>query len=185
MKEKAEPNLSWNNVKEKLSTADNTGLVALVKDMYALSESNKVFLHSRLGLGQDILYPYKAAISRWLSPNMGKGQEISVAKAKKAISDHKKAVGRIEGTVELMTYFCEVGIRFGTQEFLDDARYYDSLVKMFAQVLAVSKDMPPEQRTKIMDRLDAVRQKSDKVGYGIWEDMTALITDYTLDESRE
>ena len=40
MKETAEPNLSWNNVKEKLSTADNTGLVALVKDMYALSESN-------------------------------------------------------------------------------------------------------------------------------------------------
>ena len=45
----------------------------------------------RRGLGDEVLKPYKATIDRWLWPDMFKNQDTSVSKAKKAISDYKKA----------------------------------------------------------------------------------------------
>ena len=42
--------------------------------------------------------PYKATIDRWLWSDVLKNQDISVAKAKKALSDYKKAIGQSEGT---------------------------------------------------------------------------------------
>ena len=44
----------------------------------------------RLGLGDDVLKPYKATIDRWLWLDVFKNQDTSVAKAKKAIADYKK-----------------------------------------------------------------------------------------------
>ena len=36
-----------------------------------------------------------------------KGQNVSVAKAKKAISDYKKATGLPQGVAELSVFYCE------------------------------------------------------------------------------
>ena len=41
-------------------------------------------MHARFDLGDDILKPYKASIERWLSPDVFRGQDVSVSKAKKA-----------------------------------------------------------------------------------------------------
>ena len=37
-------------------------------------------------------------------PDLIKGQNVSVAKAKKAIADYRKAVGRAEGITELCVF---------------------------------------------------------------------------------
>jgi hypothetical protein len=54
-----------------------------------------------------VLEPYKATIDRWVCPDVMRNQEISVAKAKKAISDYKKAIGRPEGLADLTVFYCE------------------------------------------------------------------------------
>ena len=54
-----------------------------------------------------MLKPYKASIDRWLWPNVIKNQDTSVAKAKKTITDYKKAIGQAEGLAELMVFYCE------------------------------------------------------------------------------
>ena len=84
---------SWTNVKAKLADLDRAGLLGLVQDLYAASKDNQAFLHARLHLGEDVLKPYKATIDRWLWPDVFKNQDTSVAKAKKAITDYKKASG--------------------------------------------------------------------------------------------
>jgi hypothetical protein len=84
---------SWSDVKTALLDFDRAGLRGLVQDLYAASKDNQAFLHARLGLGHDQLRPFKASISRWISPDLMKGQPISVSKAKKAIADYKKAIG--------------------------------------------------------------------------------------------
>ena len=42
----------------------------LVQALYATGKENKVFLHTRFGLGNDVLEPYKATHSRWVCPDM-------------------------------------------------------------------------------------------------------------------
>ncbi|HEX7814980.1 hypothetical protein [Dyella sp.] len=54
---------------------------------------------------------------------MSKGQDISIAKAKKAITDYKKAVGQPEGLAELMVFFCERAMGFSDDLGLDDEGY--------------------------------------------------------------
>src|SRR6476620_2741900 len=88
---KASP--SWTDVKARLADYDRAGLLGLVQDLYAGSKDNQAFLHARLQLGEDVLEPYKAAMDRWLWPDVFKNQDTSAAKAKKAIADYKKASG--------------------------------------------------------------------------------------------
>lgn len=79
-------NPSWIDIKAKLADIDRAGLLGLVQGLYAASKDNQAFLHARLHLGGEVLKPYKATIARWLWPDVFKNQDISVAKAKKAIS---------------------------------------------------------------------------------------------------
>ena len=81
---------TWSDVRTALLDFDRAGLRGLVQDLYTPSKDNQAFLHARLGLGHDQLQPCKASISRWISPDLMKGQPISVSKAKKAIADYKK-----------------------------------------------------------------------------------------------
>jgi hypothetical protein len=80
-------------VKAGLREFDRTALLGLLQDLYGASKENQAFLHARLNLGSNPLDPYKAAISRWICPDVFRNQPVSVAKAKKAISDYKKAIG--------------------------------------------------------------------------------------------
>src|SRR3977135_3509516 len=68
---------SWSDVKTALLDFDYAGLRGLVQDLYTASKDNQAFLHARLGLGHDPLRPFKASISRWISPDLAKGQPIS------------------------------------------------------------------------------------------------------------
>ena len=85
---------SWSDVKARLAEFDRTALLGLVQDLYAASKDNQAFLHARFGLGGGVLDPYKATIDRWLWPDVYRNQDVSVSKAKRAITDYKKASGR-------------------------------------------------------------------------------------------
>src|SRR5882724_10736942 len=88
---------TWSDVRAAILDFDSAGLRGLVQDLYTASKDNQAFLHARLGLGHDQLQPFKACISNWIYPDVMKNQPISVSKAKKAIADYKKAIGRPEG----------------------------------------------------------------------------------------
>ena len=78
---------SWENVKAELARFDRAALLALLRDLYAAAAGNRAFLHARFGLGLDLLQPYKKIMDRWLWPDVFRGEEASVSKAKRAISD--------------------------------------------------------------------------------------------------
>lgn len=123
-KQKKQP--TWSDVKTRLTDFDRAGLLALVQGLYALNKDNRAFLHARFSLGDDALQPYKATIARWLYPDVSRNQDISVAKAKKAISDYKKAVGQAEGLVELAVLYCEQATAFCDDYGLQDEGYFDA-----------------------------------------------------------
>lgn len=172
---------SWSDVKGKLTTIDRAGLIGLVQDLYAASKDNQAFLHARFGLGDDVLKPYKATIDRWLWPDVFKNQDTSVAKAKKAIADYKKAVGQPQGLAELMVFFCERAVGFSNDVGLQDEGYFDALVRMFGQALKAIDALPKEHRPPLLGRLDAVRSLGHDLGYGVGDDMDDLLAEHGFD----
>lgn len=158
---------TWSEVKAKLAPFDRDGLVGLLSDLHSLSRDNQAFLHARLGLGPDPLAPYKATISRSIYPDLIRGQVISVAKAKKAISDYRKATGLPAGVAELSVFYCESAARLLSECGMEDEGYFTALVRMFDQALAAVAKLNPSERRALLQRLDAVRSVTDAVGWGV------------------
>lgn len=172
----------WSDVKARIADVDRAGLVALVHDLYAASKDNQAFLHARFGRGDDALDLYKASIDRWLWPDVYRNQDTSVAKAKKAIADYKKAGAHPDGLVELMVFYCERASGFSNHIGLQDEGYFDALVRMFEQALKAIADLPDSQRPALWSRLDEVRRISQNFGFGVGEDMDRLLAECARDD---
>lgn len=160
---------SWVDVKARLADIDRTSLIALVQDLYAASKDNQAFLHARFALGDDVLKPYKATITQWINPADPRKPQ-SVAKAKKAITDYKKALGQPEGLAELAVFYCEEVFAFLAVCGVDDENFYVALVNMFELALKYVLALPLSQQPAFIARLDRVRGLGENLGWGVGED---------------
>lgn len=176
-KPKSQP--TWTDVKAKLAEFDRAALLGLIQSLYSAHKDNQMFLHSRFGLGENVLEPYKKTIDRWLWPDVLRNQDTSVSQAKRAISDYKKAVGDPEGLAELMVFYCEQAAGFSSDIASDDEGYFNALVRMFEQALKMAKALSVERRDDVLARLDRVRVISHKIGYGVGDDMDFLMSKFT------
>ncbi|HYZ86799.1 MAG TPA: hypothetical protein VE621_20455 [Bryobacteraceae bacterium] len=149
----------WTDVKTKLASFDRKGLLGLIQDLYAANKDNQTFLHTRFGLGEDVLKPYKETLDRWLWPDVLRNQDTSVRKAKQAISSYQKAVGETSGVAELMVYYCEMSVGFCNHVGYDDPSYLDALVRMFEQALGVIRQLPVGEQKALIARLDEVSER--------------------------
>ena len=176
-KPKSQP--TWTDVTAKLADFDRSALLGLIQSLYAAHKDNQIFLHSRFGLAEDVLEPYKKTIDRWLWPDVLRNQDTSVFQAKRAISDYKKAVGDPEGLAELMVFYCEQAAGFCSDIASDDEGYFNALVRMFEQALKVASTLTDQRRDEFMTRLDRVRATSRNIGYGVEDDMDSLMSKFT------
>jgi hypothetical protein len=172
---------TWTDVKAKLASVDRLALLSLIQDLYVAHKDNQTFLHARLGLGKDVLKPYKETLDRWLWPDVLRNQDTSVAKAKQAISSYRKAIGEPVGIAELMVFYCERAAGFCSDIGQQDEGYFDALVRMFEQALRFSDQLPASERTSLIDRLDRVRAISHNFGYGVGDDMDSMLAKYVSD----
>lgn len=170
---------TWTDVKTKLASFDRAGLLGLIQDLYAAHKDNQTFLHARFGLGEDVLEPYKQTIDRWLWPDVFRMQDTSVAKAKQAISNYKKAVGEPAGLAELMVFYCERAAGFCSDIVTEDESYFAALVRVFEQALTVASTLPASGGDPLVARLDRVRGISQEFGYGVGDDMDFTFAKYT------
>ena len=164
----------WSDVKANLAHFDRAGLIGLLKELHGLSRDNQAFLHARLGLATNPLAPYKKTISRWICPDVLRGQDVSVSRAKKAISDYKKAVGLPGGLAELSVFYCEAAGDLISHCGMDDDGYFAALMRMFAQALTSVTVLPEPDRGVMLARLDAIRSAMRDVGWGVEDAMNEL-----------
>jgi hypothetical protein len=176
---------TWNDVKTALMDFNRAGLRGLVQDLYSASKDNQAFLHARLGLGDDQLQPFKASISRWISPDLMKGHPISVSKAKKAIADYKKAIGRPHGMAELSIFYCEEAVGFLESCSIDDEKYFAALIRMYERSLEIVSSLPPIERSIYLKRLDALRSRARNVGWVVEEEFNSLWYEAVDEEDSE
>ena len=167
-----------NRCKSKLASLNRTGLLSLIQDLYAAQKDNQTFLHARFDLGENVLQAYKETIDRWLWPDVLRNEDTSVAKAKQAISNYKKAVVDSAGMAELMVFYCECAAGFCSDIANDDESYFAALVRMFEQALVVADKLPANHRDALVARLDRVRGISEKIGYGVGDNMDFILAKY-------
>jgi len=77
---------------------------------------------------------------------MFRNQNASVAEAKKAIANSKKAIGQPDGLAELMVYYCERASGFRAEVGLQDEGFFVALVRMLEQALQAVASLPDAQR---------------------------------------
>jgi hypothetical protein len=165
---------TWADVKAFLLTFDRRGLQGLLQDLYAASKNNQAFLHARFGLGPDQLGPYKATISRWINPDLMKNQTVSVSKAKKAIADYDKAIGRQEGLTELSIFFCEEAFSFAEGCSFSDERYFVALIRMYDRSVSRVLSLPLAGRRAYVERLSKLRIRAKRLGWGVEDELNEL-----------
>ena len=180
-------NPTWEEVKAELASFDRAALLAVLQTLYAASEGNRSFLHARFGLGQDPLRPYKKIIDRWLWPDVFRGEETSVSRAKRAITNYKKASGDPEKLAELMVYYCEQAAGFCRDVGHQDAAYCDALVRMFEQALRTTIGLAANSgtiRNRLLGTLDHVRSIGRQIGYGVGDNMDVLFAEFVSSRRR-
>jgi hypothetical protein len=169
---------TWVDVKAKLAGFDRRSLLAVLQNLYAADPGTRAFLHARFGLGQDPLQPYKKTIDRWLWPDVFRGQETSVSRAKRAITDYKKATGDPEGLAELTVFYCERAAGFCRDVGHHDAAYFQALVRMFEQALNTTTNLTANVQSDLLTRLDRVRTIGHEFGYGVGDDMDVFHSEF-------
>ena len=181
-KKKDNPNATWSDVKAKLADFDRAARLTLVQDLYGASKGNQAFLHARFGLGADALSPYKALIAQSIAPDVLRGHPISVSKARKAITDYKRAVGSADGMAELTTFYCEEAMSLLAYCGMDDEGYFSALIRVFGEALGHVVALPAEAREAFLVRLREVRNRSNDVGWGVESDMAELLHQRGFDD---
>ena len=175
---------TWSDVRAALQHFDRAGLRGLVQDLYSASKDNQAFLHARLGLGHDQLQPFKEIISNCICPDVTRNQPISVSKAKKAIADYKKAIGRPEGMAELSVFYCEEAFGFLESCSMGDESYFAALVRMYRRSLEFVSSLPAAERATYLERLDKLRSRRSHVGWGGQDELNSLWYAAALDEQQ-
>src|SRR5215831_8084178 len=169
---------TWADVKTKLAGFDRGSLLGVLQDLYAADEGSRAFLHARFGLGEDPLQPYKRTIERWLWPNVFRGQQTSVSRAKGAIAKYEKALGDSVGLAELLVFYCEQAAGFCEDVDYRDKAYLDAIVRMFEHALKTAANLTGNVQRGFLSRLDRVRSIGRQLGNGIGEDMDVLLSEF-------
>jgi hypothetical protein len=113
-----------------------------------------------------------------------KGQPISVSKAKKAIADYKKAIGRPNGMVELSIFYCEEAFGFLESCSIEDESYFAALIRMYGRSIEFVSRLPHAERTTYVERLDKLRSRGRNVGWAVEEEFNSLLPNWVLESGR-
>jgi hypothetical protein len=169
---------TWADVKTKLAGFDRASLLCVLQDLYTADQGKRAFLHGRFGLGEDPLQPYKKTIDRWLWPDVFRGQQTSVSRAKGAIAKYERAIGDPVGLTELLVFYCERGAGFCEDVDHRDAAYLDAIVRVFGHALKAAANLPDNDQNDFLSRLDRVRSIGRQLGNGVGEDMDVLLSEF-------
>src|SRR5581483_4938267 len=177
--------VAWSQVKEKLAAFDRPALIALLQDLYAASRENQAFLHSRFGLGEDPLRPYKETIARALArpeqAHLGRGGEEGDSELQQG-QRPRRGHGRADGL--LLRAGGRIRPRHGTagrrlfRRPLANVRTRADSCRRVARRGAGGQDQAPRPSARALPRhrLWRLRRNDDAPrGVGVWQSrMTSL-----------
>ena len=175
----------WSVARQHLATWNKVALLALVKDLYEAAAVNRDFIQARCQADDndgEALEKYRRKIVEQFFPARGFGK-LKLGEARKAIRDYRKATGNLAGTVELLMTYVENGAKFTNQYGDIDERFYSSVESTLDELAALLQGEARELYPQFRDRLAAVEQMTDGVGWGFHDFISDVVG--RLEEAKE
>lgn len=171
--------ITWNAVRGHLAGWDEPALLALLKDIYALSESNRHFLLARCGAEESVgasVENYRQEIIEQFFPEDGE-DGLSLTVAKKAIRDYRMATGNLAGTAELLLTYVECGVKYTYMYGDIDQQFYSSIESVLGDLAEMLCDDVPECYSRFRARLVCLPKKTSGIGWGFHEFMRDTVAE--------
>jgi hypothetical protein len=168
---------SWTTVRAELQNMDSDELIGLIKDLYERADENRSFVEARLAVGDDPLIPFKKRIEEALYPDPIHGPPISIAAARKVVSDYRAASGDPGGLLDLMLYYVECGTEM-TLDYGDmDEAFYSSLESMFDRAIKQLEGSEPGMVATYLPRAVRIVRRAEGLGWGYYDYLAARLSD--------
>ncbi|MEJ8547103.1 plasmid pRiA4b ORF-3 family protein [Brevibacillus borstelensis] len=166
--------LTTAKLKKHLLSLSQPDLIQLLVDTFKTSKLVEQFLTVKL-IGEEAieaLFPvYEKKVKDEFFPDRGFGK-LRLVDAKKTIDEFEKITQNRKHTLELKLVYVEMGVEF-TNAYGDiDARFYESILKMFASVIEmVNEEDGYDLFEEFEERISAVVEKTEGIGWGFHENM--------------
>lgn len=167
-------------VKKKLSRLSQKELIALIAKLYKTSPDAANMLNVEFGdasYADELLEESKRKIQKIFFPERGMAVP-SLSKAKKIISDFKKASDSFDGIIELKVFYAECVSTFGDDYGDMPESFYDSLESVYEDIVIGLNKMNDESLfAKYYERLKTIAGSTENLGYGIAEVLQSFLHD--------
>ncbi|WP_404406874.1 DUF6155 family protein [Jeotgalibacillus malaysiensis] len=173
-------------VKKSLKEYDQKELISLIGELYKLNPEVKNYLSAKFKGEEAVEVLFEEAqkkVKNVFFPDRGFGK-LSLATAKKVISDFKKQTGDEEKTTELMFYYVKLGTEFTAMYGDIDGAFYSSMANTFAQVVEVI-DTSYERVASYEDRLQSILEEAAQVGWGYPDALSEIYYDMEFRDEEE
>jgi hypothetical protein len=176
MAKSRKPSIGWGNCKSVIRTWPQPGVVALVRELYDLSDENRQFLHARL-LPQNAdqtLAAAKAGLEKILNYNAAIRGRFSHREIKKLIDRYAKATDDPARLCDLLIVDMDEG--FATMGQLGD--YEEMVDHLYWAIGRLNEELVKVQREMLgplVERLsDLANQWGRSFGYGISDEIKGM-----------
>ncbi|MEM7539805.1 MAG: DUF6155 family protein [Chloroflexota bacterium] len=180
--------LTWTQIKKELSGASKQELLLLIRDLHKLNTDNKVFLSSRLKLGdpQTLMEPYRKRIDTELSPGKD-APNLNLRNARKALNDFKKASDDPKAIADLMLYYVEQGTLCALTYGDMYEGFYNSMESVYSDAIDfVTGTGDDELIEELRPRFEKLVYDTVHMGWGYHDMLDELYYNYyPLDETEE
>jgi hypothetical protein len=157
----------FGSIRSTLLTQPPRQLVRLIGELYRLSKENQRFLEARLGNASKQLSIYKRLVADCLFPDLlGKGSNVRISEAKRAIGQYERATGDLAGTVDLMLLFVETGSAFAADLGYGEDDFFSALENMLSRALDLLRGGSDDLTQSMRSRLLRLSGSARDLGWG-------------------
>jgi hypothetical protein len=157
---------SWSGVKTALRAADQSDLLAVIRDLYDASPDNRRFLHARFfGPGTE-LQKYRALILDAMYPNLFGRKPVRVGEAQRLVRHFELATGDTDRTIDLMLTLVEAGTDLAADTGHGDEAYFRALEATLSQAVTKIRSVGTAERLQWQGRLNGIVNRSAAIGWG-------------------
>ena len=167
----------WQDIRRALSSKGKTELLNLIRDLYALRPEVQDFINARFVVSMANLTPYQKTIQEALYPDVIHGEDLDLARGRKAINDYKKATNDPIGTLDLMTHYVECGTQFAAQYHYGVEELYEDLDEMFTRVVKTLQQSEQELIDTFLPRLRTIVREAEDIGWGYDDAISETLED--------
>ena len=171
---------TWAACKKVIAGWPRPGVVALVQELYQLSEENRRFLHTRLldQLGEFNLEEARREIKRLVSPSIVYKNAFRHSDLKRVVDQYAKAGGDAAGVAGLLV--ADIDASCETFEIVGDApEIADHVYASMERLHKTLETLDPAEARPVVGALSLVASRwFDRFGYGVSDELDGLAVEW-------